>query len=403
MRILKDWKKNLYIVWIGCFLTGTGLNLIMPFLPLYVEELGIHDPDQVSLYSGVALSSTFFVSAIMAPIWGNLADRKGRRLMLLRAALGMSIAMILMGLVTNVFQFIGLRLLMGIFSGYISTANALIATQVPRHKSGYALGTLSTAAVSGVLIGPLIGGFLSDIFGVRPVFFITGTLIAGSFLLTLFFVKENFTPVEKREVRSFREVFGALQNPKLIIILFFTSMIIQVSNNAISPILTLYVRDLAGNIANIAFISGMIAAVPGVASLLAAPRLGKWGDKIGTERVLLGALIGSMLLQIPMAFAETPFQFGVLRFLLGIADGALLPAVQSLLSKNAPRDLTGRIFGYNQSFLYIGNVIGPLIGSSIAAHFGYSDVFLAVAVFILLNVCLVAIFNRTTHHKKQEE
>lgn len=403
MRILKDWKKNLYIVWIGCFLTGTGLNLIMPFLPLYVEELGIHDPDQVSLYSGVALSSTFFVSAIMAPIWGNLADRKGRRLMLLRAALGMSIAMILMGLVTNVFQFIGLRLLMGIFSGYISTANALIATQVPRHKSGYALGTLSTAAVSGVLIGPLIGGFLSDIFGVRPAFFITGTLIAGSFLLTLFFVKENFTPVEKQEVRSFKEVFSALQNPKLIIILFFTSMIIQVSNNAISPILTLYVRDLAGNIANIAFISGMIAAVPGVASLLAAPRLGKWGDKIGTERVLLGALIGSMLLQIPMAFAETPFQFGVLRFLLGIADGALLPAVQSLLSKNAPRDLTGRIFGYNQSFLYIGNVIGPLIGSSIAAHFGYSDVFLAVAVFILLNVCLVAIFNRTTHHKKQEE
>ncbi|EUJ28861.1 putative drug MFS efflux protein [Listeria floridensis FSL S10-1187] len=398
---MKDWKKNLFIVWIGCFLTGTGLNLIMPFLPLYVEELGVTDPGQVSLYSGVALSSTFFVSAIMAPIWGRLADRKGRRVMLLRAALGMSIAMILMGLVSNVFQFIALRLLMGIFSGYISTANALIATQAPRHRSGYALGTLSTAAVSGVLIGPLIGGFLSDIFGVRPVFFITGILLAASFFLTLFFVRESFTPVEKTETLSLKDVFSALPNRHLIFILFFTSMMIQVSNNAVSPILTLYVRDLAGNISNIAFISGMIAAVPGVASLLAAPRLGKWGDKIGTERILLGALIGSMVLQIPMAFAETPLQFGILRFLLGIADGALLPAVQSLLSKNTPREMTGRLFGYNQSFLYIGNVVGPLAGSTIAAHFGYSSVFLAVAFFILINVLLSLNFNRTVHHKEE--
>ncbi|EDN9957645.1 multidrug efflux MFS transporter Lde, partial [Listeria monocytogenes] len=131
---MENWKKNLYVVWVGCFLTGTGLNLIMPFLPLYIEELGVHNPDQVSMWSGIALSSTFLVSAIMSPIWGKLADQKGRRIMLLRAALGMAIAMILMGLVSNVYQFVGLRLLMGIFSGYISTANALIATQVPRHR-----------------------------------------------------------------------------------------------------------------------------------------------------------------------------------------------------------------------------------------------------------------------------
>lgn len=116
---MENWKKNLYVVWVGCFLTGTGLNLIMPFLPLYIEELGVHNPDQVSMWSGIALSSTFLVSAIMSPIWGKLADQKGRRIMLLRAALGMAIAMILMGLVSNVYQFVGLRLLMGIFSGYI--------------------------------------------------------------------------------------------------------------------------------------------------------------------------------------------------------------------------------------------------------------------------------------------
>nr|WP_114609059.1 multidrug efflux MFS transporter Lde [Listeria monocytogenes] len=397
---MENWKKNLYVVWVGCFLTGTGLNLIMPFLPLYIEELGVHNPDQVSMWSGIALSSTFLVSAIMSPIWGKLADQKGRRIMLLRAALGMAIAMILMGLVSNVYQFVGLRLLMGIFSGYISTANALIATQVPRHRSGWALGALSTAAVSGVLIGPLIGGALSDTLGVRPVFYITGALLLGSFFLTLFFVKEKFTPVEKKEMRSGKEVFLSLKNPGLIISLFITTMMIQIASNSVNPILTLYVRDLAGNAQNIAFISGMIASVPGVAALIAAPRLGRWGDQIGSERILLGALIGSMLLQIPMAFAQNPLQLGILRFLLGLTDGALLPAVQSLLTKNTPREVSGRIFGYNQSFQYIGNVIGPLVGSSVAAHFGYGDVFLVVAGFIFINVLISFYFNRKMHGEK---
>lgn len=394
---LESWKKNLFIVWLGCFLTGTGLNLIMPFLPLYIEQLGVHNQQAVSIWSGIALSSTFLVSAVMSPIWGRLADQKGRRVMLLRAALGMAIAMIAMGFVTNVYQFVILRLLMGIFSGYISTANALVATQVPRHRSGWALGTLSTAAVSGVLIGPLIGGFLADLFGVRPVFFITGTLLLGTFFLTVFFVQEKFTPVEKADMLSGKKVFATLKYPGLIISLFITTMVIQVSSNSVNPILTLYVRELAGNTQNVAFISGMIASVPGVAALIAAPQLGKWGDKIGTERILLGALIFSMLLQIPMAFVTHPFQLGVLRFLLGMTDGALLPAVQSLLTKNTPREVAGRIFGYNQSFQYIGNVVGPLLGSFVAAHFGYNHVFLMVAVFVLINVLITLRFNRKIH------
>lgn len=134
-------------------------------------------------------------------------------------------------------------------------------------------------------------------------------------------------------MRSGKEVFLSLKNPGLIISLFITTMMIQIASNSVNPILTLYVRDLAGNAQNIAFISGMIASVPGVAALIAAPRLGRWGDRIGSERILLGALIGSMLLQIPMAFAQNPLQLGILRFLLGLTDGALLPAVQSLLTK----------------------------------------------------------------------
>ncbi len=140
---------------------------------------------------------------------------------------------------------------------------------------------------------------------------------------------------------SAREVFSSLQNPKLVLSLFVTSLIIQVATGSIAPILTLYVRDLAGNVSNIAFISGMIASVPGIAALMSAPRLGKLGDRIGPEKILIVALIISVLLLIPMSFVQTPLQLGILRFLLGAADGALLPAVQTLLVYNSIRYAKG--------------------------------------------------------------
>ena len=167
--------------------------------------------------------------------------------------------------------------------------------------------------------------------------------------------------------------------------LFVTTLIIQVATGSIAPILTLYVRDLSGDISNIAFISGMIASVPGVAALISAPRLGRLGDRIGPEKILIVALILSVLLLIPMSFVQTPLQLGVLRFLLGAADGALLPAVQTLLVYNSTSQVAGRIFSYNQSFRDIGNVTGPLIGASVSANYGFRAVFLVTACVVLFN------------------
>ncbi|WP_235837327.1 MFS transporter, partial [Escherichia coli] len=154
---------------------------------------------------------------------------------------------------------------------------------------------------------------------------------------------------------------------------------------SIAPILTLYVRELAGNVSNVAFISGMIASVPGVAALLSAPRLGKLGDRIGPEKILITALIFSVLLLIPMSYVQTPLQLGILRFLLGAADGALLPAVQTLLVYNSSNQIAGRIFSYNQSFRDVGNVTGPLMGAAISANYGFRAVFLVTAGVVLFN------------------
>ncbi len=157
------------------------------------------------------------------------------------------------------------------------------------------------------------------------------------------------------------------------------------ATGSIAPILTLYVRELAGNVSNVAFISGMIASVPGVAALLSAPRLGKLGDRIGPEKILITALIFSVLLLIPMSYVQTPLQLGILRFLLGAADGALLPAVQTLLVYNSSNQIAGRIFSYNQSFRDIGNVTGPLMGAAISANYGFRAVFLVTAGVVLFN------------------
>ncbi|MEW7311456.1 multidrug efflux MFS transporter MdtG [Buttiauxella gaviniae] len=380
-----NWKRNLTFAWLGCFLTGAAFSLVMPFLPLYVEHLGVTGHSALNMWSGIVFSITFLFSAIASPFWGGLADRKGRKIMLLRSALGMSIVMVLMGFANNIWQFLALRALLGLLGGFVPNANALIATQVPRHKSGWALGTLSTGGVSGALLGPMIGGFLADTYGLRPVFFITAGVLFTCFIFTLFYIREQFTPINKKDMLHARQVFTSLKNPRLVLSLFITTMIIQVATGSIAPILTLYVRELAGNVSNLAFISGMIASVPGVAALISAPRLGKLGDRIGPERILICALVVSVLLLIPMSMVQTPWQLGVLRFLLGAADGALLPAVQTLLVYNSSNQIAGRIFSYNQSFRDIGNVTGPLVGAAVSASYGFRTVFLVTAGVVLFN------------------
>ena len=380
-----NWKRNLTVAWVGCFLTGAAFSLVMPFLPLYVELLGVTGHSALNMWSGLVFSITFLFSAIASPFWGGLADRKGRKIMLLRSALGMAIVMALMGLAQTIWQFLILRALLGLLGGFIPNANALIATQMPRNRSGWAMGTLSTGGVAGALLGPLAGGLLADMYGLRMVFFITASVLFICFLLTLFCIRENFTPVAKKEMLHAREVFASLKSPRLVLSLFVTTMIIQVATGSIAPILTLYVRELAGNVGNIAFISGMIASVPGMAALMSAPRLGRLGDRIGPEKILIAALLISVLLLVPMAFVQTPWQLGLLRFLLGAADGALLPAVQTLLVYNTTQQIAGRVFSYNQSFRDIGNVTGPLLGAAVSANYSFRAVFCVTAGVVLFN------------------
>lgn len=386
-----DWRRNLLISWIGCFFTGASFSLVMPFIPLYIEQLGTPQ-SQVELFSGLAISVTAFASAIVAPIWGNLADRKGRRLMMIRAAVGMTFTMGSLAFVPNVYWLLIMRFMTGILSGYIPNATALIASQAPKQKSGWALGTLATGAIAGNLIGPSMGGALAQWFGMENVFIITGTVLLITTILTIFLVKEDFTPVDKTEMLSTREIFKKIPNLQVLIGLFVTSLILQIGVTSISPILTLYIRQLSGDSSNILFVSGLIVSVSGVSAILSSPTLGRIGDRVGNHKVLLFGLVLSLLCFIPMGFVTSPFQLGLLRFLLGFSTGALMPSINTLISKITPMEGVSRIYSYNQMFSNFGQVMGPMVGSTVAHSFGYRSVFWATSGFVLLNI-LLSLFN----------
>lgn len=386
------WKKNLFVLSIAVFIAGIAFSEIMPFLSLYINTLGNFSHQQLNFWSGIVYSGTFIVSAVVSPWWGKLADKKGRKPMILRAGIGMSVVIACMGLVQNVWQLLLLRMLQGVFAGFISNSNALVATETPKTNSGQALGTIASATTAGTLLGPLVGGALTSIFSYRITFMITGGLLLLCSILVLFFVHEDdFKPVTAKKLDKASGVIKSLRSPHLIFGLLLTTLIIQAANNSINPIVSLYIRQLLNGHGNVIFISGVIAALPGIATFLVASRFGALGDKIGTHKIIVAGFIAASIFFFLTAFVRNTVELGILRFLVGFSDACLFPQVQTMLTKNSPAAVTGRIFSWNQSAMYIGNIVGPLLGSFVSGMFNYSMVFIVTTVIVLINLLLFRI------------
>lgn len=396
------WKKNLFILSIAVFIAGIAFSEIMPFLPLYVASLGDFSHQELNFWSGFIYAGMYIVSAITSPLWGKLADKKGRKLMILRASFGMAIAIGAMGLVTNVYQLFALRCLQGLFAGFVSNSNALIATQTPKEKAGQAMGTMASSVTAGTLLGPLVGGFLASIFSYRITFFITGILLFTAFIMSFLWVKEdNFVAKNTAKLDKTKDVIKQFNSPILIFGLLITTMIIQAANNSINPIVSLFVKQLLHNHGNVVLISGIIAALPGIATFAVASKFGALGDKIGTHKIIIAGFIAASLFFFATAFVQNTIELGILRFLVGFSDACLFPQVQTMLTKNSPAAITGRVFSWNQSAMYLGNIIGPLIGTTVSGLSNYSMVFLVTAVIVLFNLFLFKI-NVLNHLQKSK-
>lgn len=385
---MEVWEKNLWACWFGVFIVSSGMSQFAPILPLYIEHLGVRDAAAIAQWSGIVFGSNFISLAIFSPIWGRLADKYGRRAMILRASLWLSVIMACMGFVTNVYQLAGLRILQGALSGFQSASITLVATQTPREKAGWALGVLFSGQVGGTLLGPFFGGYLSEIVGYRGQFIGIGAMCFVAFLVSFLFINEK-TVVRSQKTSTFREVWHRLPNHQVTVCLFITTFILQLALMSIQPIITVYIIQLSSDSSRIALVAGAVFAASGLASILSASRLGKLSDRIGSQKVLLAALIVAGVTFIPQAFVTAPWQLGVLRFLLGIVIAGLLPSINNLIKQNTPESISGQIFGYNQTSQYLGMFSGSIVGGQMAAAFSIRFVLLFTGALLLLNAVWV--------------
>jgi DHA1 family multidrug resistance protein-like MFS transporter len=393
MKRLARWQRTLWIMVLVQALMSFAFNVSGPFLPLFLIQLGVKPLATVDVWAGAIGSVNFLFAAIFSPIWGGVADRIGRKPMVVRCCIAIAIFTALMSLVQNPWELFGLRAAMGVFSGFSAAAIALVGTQVPSERLGFSLGWVSTGQLVGSLLGPLAGGLLADwLHNYREIFLVTSAFAIVATLVTLFFVRER---VHRREAavtrlgffRSLREI---ATHPTLAP-MFVVVLLAQVVAFGVQPIVALFVRDLAGNVSWLATAAGLAFAVTGVADLVASPFLGKRSDSIGYKRVLLVSLIGVVVFTIPQAFAHNVATFIALRFGVGLFLGGVLPTANALIGRSFSIERRGQVFGIASSATFMGMFCGPLLGGLIAARFGFAAVFITVGSMALANVIWVAL------------
>jgi len=381
------WKRNLVVSAVGSFTTVSGITLILPILPLFVEDLGVRDTAAITSWSGIAYSATFLTAALTAPLWGHLGDRYGRKSMLIRASLGMAIAMSLIGLSQNVWQLVALRLLAGLLGGYSSGATILVAAQTPKEKSAWALGVLSSAIMAGNIVGPLLGGGLAEAFDVKTAFFAVGALIFVAFLGTALLLKEVRRPrTEARKATAVR--WREIPGRSTILALLGLSAILMFATISAEPIITVHVERLTGSDSGVAVFAAVVFSLSALGTILSGPWLGRLADRVGHLRVLTASLAAATVLLALQALAPDLISFSALRFATGLALGGITPTVVATIRRLVPDASVGLVLGYNVSAQYVGQVSGPIIAGALGGAMGTPVVFAMTAAATLLGVAV---------------
>ena len=383
-----SWRRNLYALWIAQLLAIMGFSLRVPFLPFFLGDLGVDTVEGQALWSGIVNASGAGVMAITAPIWGTVADRYGRKPMLMRAQFSAFFTIGLMVFATQAWHLLGLRLIEGALAGTVTAATALVAVSMPKDRLGFGLGLIQTAVFSGSALGPLIGGFLADQVGFRASFAVSAVMLLSSGLITLFFVRENFTPVTRdadapKEISMWRIVAA----PALLG-LVLAMLAVRFSTAAVQPITPLFIGEL-GTMGDAATTAGIAMGVLGLTSAISSVFLGRLGDKRGHRKILLICMVGSGLIYLPMAASQHPWQLIVLEAIFGIFAGGTIPAANALIATLTAPERRGAVYGVVAAASSIGGFLGPLLGAGVAAAYGFRATFLLTGIVLLVVASMV--------------
>jgi DHA1 family multidrug resistance protein-like MFS transporter len=382
LRFGKPWQRNLAAIWLAELIALSGFSVFMPFMPYYVQELGVTQLKEVEFWSGLLLSSQAVTMAAVAPLWGSLADRYGRKIMVVRAMFGGSVITVLMGFTQNVGQLVALRAIQGALTGTVPAATTLVASGTPPERRGYALGLLQMAIYSGASVGPMLGGLIADHLGYRAAFWVTGGLLFSAGVLVSALVHEEFISPEKADNRKKPHLWDGVVmvlHTRALVIVFAIRMLMRMGMRVVGPMLPLFVQEIAAAGTKVASLTGTIEGLGAAAAAVAAVTLGRISDIIGHRRILLMCGAIACVLHGAMAGVQTPTQLLILRTVSGAAMGGILASISALQAALAPKDRFGAVYGVDTSIVAGANAAAPMIGAALAVSWGLPSVFLGAA------------------------
>ncbi len=390
-----SWQRTLVIIWIVEFVSLVGFAMVMPFLPFYVQDLGVSDPDQVKFWSGLIISAHAVTMAIFAPMWGSLADRYGRKLMLERAIFGASVVLTLMAFAKNPQQLLALRLLQGCLTGTVPAATTLVATIVPRDRTGFALGWLQMGIFAGVSVGPLIGGLVADTLGYRTSFLVTGSFLFVSGLGVFLFVHEEFERRQSQpdvQRRPWWDGLALVIRSRDLLTVLGVRLMTRTGVRVISPVLPLFVAALLPESGRVATMTGIVSGASAAASSVGSVVLGRAGDRVGYRRVLLVSAIVAAIFYALQAMVTNTTQLILLQFCVGAALSGTISSLEALLATLAPEGHQGAVYGVSTSVVSGANALGPMLGAALAVALGNRATFLLAAGIFMVAAAMIVWF-----------
>ena len=386
-----NWKSTFVFSFLAQSLGIVGFAFCTPFLPFFVGELGVTDAGAQAFWAGVALSSAGFTFALFAPVWGILADRYGRKIMVCRAMFGGALALLLMSFARTIPQLVLFRIFQGAFSGTLAASIALVASVVPQRRSGLTLGMMQAAVFIGNAVGPFFGGLAADAFGYRVSFRIGALMTALGGLLVYFGTREDFTPrtpEESAETPGFGKIL-LLPGFLISVTVLFS---VRLSNSIANPSFPLIVKAIVRSLRSLNSVTGSVIAASAVAAAISAAVLGHVGDRLGRRHILIGCCVGACIASIGHFFAYSlPTLFAV-RILFGFAVAGMLPAANATIHAVVDPRSIGRAYGLATSLSMLGSAVGPTVGGYLAMAAGLRIPFLVTGTAQMALALLVFLF-----------